>query len=212
MKIGLLGATGGSGQAFLSLAAESGHQVRVVARRPEAVEVRQGWDVEVMPGDATDAEALGRGLAGCEVVVNLVGVSGLLAARRGTTVYSASASALVEAASTAGYSRVVLVTSGGVVDQPDDGWFYTHVLKRHFLEPTYRDMRAAEQVLRDSDLGWTFVRPGYLTGDKQRTDYRVGIDRPLAEDGSLSRWSLAHAILHRALSEDAAGHSLAVAT
>ncbi|MEQ4498258.1 NAD(P)-dependent oxidoreductase [Nocardioides kribbensis] len=212
MRIGLLGATGGSGRAFLSLASEAGHDVRVVARRPDAVPVEPARPVEVTAGDATDPEALGRGLAGCDVVVNLVGVSGLLAARRGTTVYSGSAAALVAAAPVAGYSRVVMVTSGGVVDQPGDGWFYTHVLKRHFLEPTYRDMRAGEQVLRGSSLAWTLVRPGYLTGDDQRTDYRVSVDRPVDEDGSLSRWSLAHAILHRALADDAAGHSLAVAT
>lgn len=212
MRIGLLGATGGSGEALLSLACEAGHDVRVVARRPDAVQVPKGASVRVASGDATDPAALGSGLDGCEVVVNLVGVSGLLAARRGTTVYSRSVAALVAAAPTAGFSRVVLVTSGGVVDQPDDGWFYTHVLKRHFLEPTYRDMRLAERSLQDSDLGWTIVRPGYLTGDRQRTDYRVSIDAPLAKDGSLSRWSLAHAILQRALSDEALGHTLAVAT
>lgn len=212
MRIGLLGATGGSGRALLDLAVEAGHEVGVVARRPEAVQAPPGAPVDVTAGDATDAEALAKGLAGCDVVVDLVGVSGLLAARRGTTVYSRSVEALVEAAPVAGYSRVVLVTSGGVVEQPDDGWFYTHVLKRHFLEPTYRDMRAAEELLRSSAVGWTIVRPGYLTGDKRRTDYRVAEDRPLEKDGSLSRWSLAHAILERALDERASGHTLAVAT
>lgn len=212
MRIGLLGATGGTGQAFLSLACEAGHDVRVVARRPEAVQVPSGMTVRVTPGDATDPAALGSGLDGCEVVVNLVGVSGLLAARRGTTVYSRSIAAIAAAAPVAGFSRVVLVTSGGVVDQPDDGWFYTHVLKRHFLEPTYRDMRRAERSLRDGGLGWTIVRPGYLTGGKQRVDYRVSVDAPLAKDGSLSRWSLAHAVLHHALSDESLGHTLAVAT
>ena len=212
MRIGLLGATGGSGRHLLRLALDAGHEVRVVARRPDAVEAPAGRGVEVTPGDATDATALASGLQGCEVVVDLVGVSGLLAARRGTTVYSESVRALVAAAPRAGYRKVVLVTSGGVVEQPGDGWFYTQVLKRHFLEPTYTDMRAAEQRLRDSTLSWTIVRPGYLTGDRQRTDYRVAVDEPLDEDGSLSRWSLAHAVVHRALAEESTGHTLAVAT
>lgn len=211
MRIGLLGATGGSGSTFLSLALHAGHHVSVVARRPEAVLVPPGAGCQVTAGDATDVTALRKGLSGCEVVVDLVGVSGLLAARRGTTVYSGSTRALVSAAADAGFTRVVLVTSGGVVDQPGDGWFYTHVLKRHFLEPTYRDMRAAEALLRASSLDWTIVRPGYLTGDAQRTDYRVALDRPVEKDGSLSRWSLAHALLHRALPAQAAGHTLAVA-
>ncbi|MGL5808587.1 MAG: NAD(P)-dependent oxidoreductase [Nocardioides sp.] len=210
MKLGVLGATGGSGSAFLELALAAGHQVLVVARRPEAV-VAHG-DVEVTAGDATDVGALSRGLDGADAVVNLVGVSGLLAARRGTSVYSRSAEALVRAAPSAGFSRVVAVTSGGVVPQPGDGWFYTNVLKRYFLEPTYADMRLAEDVLRRSDLDWTLVRPGYLTGDKERTDYRTAVDTPLDEDGSLSRWSLAHAILHRALQPEMALRTVAVAS
>lgn len=212
MRIGLLGATGGSGRHLVRLALDAGHEVQVVARRPEAVDVPAGAELSVGAGDATDPVALAAGLQGCEVVVDLVGVSGLLSARRGTTVYSGSVRALLTAAPEAGYRRVVLVTSGGVVEQPGDGWFYTHVLKRHFLEPTYADMRSAEAHLRASALEWTIVRPGYLTGDRQRVDYRVAVDSPLDDDGSLSRWSLAHAILDRALPADASGHVLAVAT
>lgn len=212
MHVGLLGATGGTGQAFLTMAIAAGHSLSVVARRPEAVEVPTGARVKVSAGDATDENALETGLRGCDVVVNLVGVSGLLAARRGTTVYSSSVEALRLAAPGAGYGRIVIVTSGGVVDQPGDGWFYKNILKRHFLEPTYSDMRAAEAGLRSSGLAWTIVRPGYLTGDKQRTDYRISRDAPLDDDGSLSRWSLAHAVLHEGLREDSAGHTLAVAT
>lgn len=212
MHVGLIGATGGSGQACLSLALEAGHEVSVVARRPDAVVVPPGHDVRISAGDATDSAALAAGLAGCEVVIDVVGISGLLAARRGTEIYSSSVRALLDAAPEAGFGRIVLVTSGGVVEQPGDGWFYTHILKKHFLEPTYRDMRRAEDLLRGGDLDWTIVRPGYLTGDKQRTDYRVAIDRPLDDDGSLSRWSLGHALVHRALAKDAVGHTLAVAT
>lgn len=212
MRIGLIGATGGSGRAFLSLALAAGHEVQVVARRPEAVPDHPGGAVTVTAGDATDVRALKAGLQGCEAVVNLVGVNGLLAARRGTTVYSETTRALIEAAPSGGFTTVVLVTSGGVVEQPGDGWFYTHVLKRHFLEPTYADMRVAESLLTASDLDWRIARPGYLTGDKERTDYRVSMDAPLDEDGSLSRWSLAHAILHRALAPAASRHTLAIAT
>ncbi len=210
MHIGLLGATGGSGLALIDQALEQGHELSVVARRPEAVPERVG--LRVTRGDATDPAALAAGLQGADVVVNLVGVSGLLQARRGTTVYSESARALVSAAPQAGYRRVVAVTSGGVVPQPGDGWFYTQVLKRFFLEPTYEDMRRAEQVLRDSDLEWTIVRPGYLTGDARRTDYRMAVDRPLDEDGSLTRWSLAHAVLGHAIGDDLVRRTLAVAS
>lgn len=210
MRIGLLGATGGSGRALVQQAADAGHEVAVVARRPEAVPVLDG--VTVTSGDATDPEALVAGLDGVDIVVNLVGVSGLLQARKGTSVYSASVRAVLEAAPRAGFERIVLVTSGGVVPQPGDGWFYTQVLKRFFLEPTYADMRSAETALREGGVPWTIIRPGYLVGDAERTDYRVAVDRPLDDDGSLSRWSLAHAILHHGLPADAAGRTLAVAT
>jgi uncharacterized protein YbjT (DUF2867 family) len=210
MKLGVVGATGASGAALVEQALAADHEVFVVARRPEAVEPRKA--LRITPGDATDVDALAAGFAGADAVVNLVGVSGLLAARRGTTIYSRSARALVEASKTAGFHRLIAVTSGGVEPQPGDGWFYTNILKRHFLEPTYTDMRVAEEVLRTSELAWTIVRPGYLTGDRRDATYRTVVDGPIPNDGSLSRWNLAHAILHQALDPKLIRHTLAVAT
>ncbi len=105
-----------------------------------------------------------------------------------------------------------MVTSGGVAPQPSDGWFYVNVLKRFFLEPTYSDMRDGEALLRSSGLEFCIIRPGFLTGNKQRTDYRVSVDAPLTKDGSLTKWSLAHAVLHRGIDSASAGHVLYVAT
>ncbi len=85
MQIGLIGATGGSGRAFLSLALDAGYRVNVVARRPEAVESPDRKGLTISKGDATDAAALARGLSDCHTVVNLVGISGLLMPARAPT-------------------------------------------------------------------------------------------------------------------------------
>ncbi|MGY1737251.1 NAD(P)-dependent oxidoreductase [Geodermatophilus sp. SYSU D00684] len=186
---------------------DTGNEV-TVARRPEAVPERPG--LTVVAGDATDAVALTAGLKGAEAVVTAVGVSGLLAARKGTTVYSGGARALLEAVAGAEVDRVVAVTSGGVVPQPGDGWFYRTVLKRFFLEPLHRDVRVMEQLLRESSVAWTVVRPSFLVGDARRTDYRISVDEPVPDDRTLSRWSLAHLLLAEATSREHVGRIVAV--
>lgn len=196
MRLVVLGATGKTGAALVEQGLAGGHEVTVIARRPEAVPQRPS--LEVVTGSITDADALRRGITGADAVVNVVGVSGLLAARRGTTVYSAGTRAVLSAMTEVGVRRLVAVSSGGVIDQPGDGWFYRNILKRHFLEPIYRDMRIMEAQLRASEAAWTIVRPPYLTGTTMRTDYRIAIDQPVPDDKTLSPWSLAHLLLAEA--------------
>lgn len=191
MRITALGVTGGSGRAFVELALASGHEVRAVARRPEAVGIEHP-QLTIIKADVTDSESLEPAIAGADAVVSVLGVSGLLQARKGTTIYSASSGAIMEAMRLHGVERLVVVSSGGVDPKASDNWFYTNILKRFFLEPIYRDMRVMEANVRASALDYTIVHPPFLTGDKQRTDYRVAINEEVPDDTTLSRWSLGH--------------------
>ncbi len=196
MRIAALGVTGGTGRHLVDLALDRGHEVVALARRPEALEDRPGLTrVRV---DVFDPAGLEGPLAGADAVVSVLGVSGLLQARRGTEVYSRGTGAVATAMARVGARRLLVVTSGGVEPQPGDGWFYRRVLKPRFLEPAYRDMRAAEAALRAGDLDWTIVRPSFLVGDKPRTDYRVGVGAGFPDDATLSRWSLAHYLVGEA--------------
>jgi len=195
MKIAIIGATGPTGRSFVNQAVEAGHTVVALARTPEKLADLAGR-AEVRRADARDRASLVAALQGdIDVVVNIVGASGLLEARAVVDLYSVAASNLTSALKQAGIARIVSVSSGGVAPQPNDGWFYTHVLKRFFLEPMYADMRRMEAVLAASGLRSTVVRPPYLVGGAVTGGYRTSIDAPLPDDGSLRRADLAHFLL-----------------
>jgi putative NADH-flavin reductase len=196
MKIGILGATGGTGLSLLAQALARGHEVVAVVRSPDRLQ-RRDPRLTVAKGDVRAAESLAAPLAGCDVVVSCVGVAGLLEARKGTDLYSAGTRNVLAALGGRADARLIAVSSGGVEPQPSDGWFYRRILKPFFLEPSYADMRIMEAELRASPVAWTIVRPPYLTGPL-RTDYRVSADGPFPEDRNLGRESLAHFLLREA--------------
>lgn len=196
-KLAAIGVTGGTGAAFIEQALDRGHDVVAIARRPEAITISHP-NLTVHRGDARIPETLAPAIRGCDAFVSIVGISGLLQARKGTTLYSDTAKAMVQAVDDAGVPRVMAVTSSGVEPQANDGWFYTNVLKRFFLEPIYIDMRVMERTLRQSDLDWTIVRPSFLVGKARKVDYRISPDRNFSDDKSLSRWSLAHFLVTEA--------------
>lgn len=195
MKIAIIGATGPTGRSFIDQAVAAGHDVLALARNPSKL-TNVASSVVVRKADARDVDSLVAALGPeIEVVVNIVGASGLLEARNVTDLYSVAAQNLVAAMNKVGIERIVTVSSGGVEPQPNDGWFYTHVLKRFFLEPMYVDMRRMEAVIRSSATRWTILRPPYLVGGAVTGRYRMSIDAPLPDDGSLRRADLAHFIL-----------------
>ena len=172
MKIGLLGATGGTGREVLKQALERGHEVIVLARRPDAVGVEHPG-LSVRRADATDASSVSDGLRGAELVISSLGLSrGQLFER--TTFYSDSGRVLLDAMKANGISRLLAITSGGVEhDDPSFAFFYKWVLKPILLSRAYADMERLEALVRDSDRDWTLVRPTALTDTPATGRYRV---------------------------------------
>lgn len=206
MIIAAFGVTGASGRAFVKLALDSGHIVRAVARRPEALGISHP-NLSIHKADVTSSEELTPIIAGSDVVVSVLGVSKLLEARKGTTIYSKSSAAIIKAMKNAGTNRFVAVSSGGINPKTSDNWIYKNVLKRFFLEKIYVDMRVMEANMVASGLDYTIVHPPFLKGDKERRDYRYKIGEEIQDDTSLSRWSLGHFLL-RIVESDEFSHTM----
>lgn len=196
MKIAVIGATGDTGRHLLKLAVEDGHDVTALARTPSKL---AGIDkIQVFQADGTDPASLGAAmqrLPALDALVSIIGASTIREARKVTDLYSVSTRNLIAACTHASMPRLVVVSSAGVVPQPNDAWFYVHVLKRFFLQPMYDDMTRMEALLADSDLSWTIVRPPYLTKGPPTGNYRVSIGRNFDDDRSLRRGDLAHFLL-----------------
>jgi hypothetical protein len=90
----------------------------------------------------------------------------------------------------AGVRRFVAVSALPVTPRAEVGraerWVVFPLLSR-FLGEMYADMARMEQVLRDSDLDWTIMRPPQLTNKAATGKYRTGINlnRPGNVAGSI---------------------------
>ena len=158
MRLAILGATGKSGQALVDQALAAGHKVTALARTPAALPPRSG--LVVVEGDARDAAALGKALHGCDAVISLLGNFN----RKPNTDVSDATRTLCEVASTGGPKRIVVVTTIGVGDSfaPLKSRMFKLII-RFVAKEIWLDRERQEQVVRDSGLDWTIIRPGGLT-------------------------------------------------
>jgi hypothetical protein len=123
--------------------------------------------------------------------------------------------------------RLVVVSAApiGTVPSPDrpnpprhdpgDGFLMRHLLapivKRAFRDH-YADLARMEDVIRDSGLDWTIVRPPQLTDKPLTGVYRTAYERNLRRGLKISRADVAHYMLHALGQPETIGRIVGVST
>jgi len=152
--IALLGGAGFVGSCVAARLASEGYDLRVITRHaPHADHLRVLPRLRVVTADAPDPASLARALAGTSAVVNFIGIlnergrdgSGFRRAHAGV------ASAMVAACRGTGITRIVQVSALNA-GHPD--------ATSHYL----RSKGEAEEILRDSGLAVTILRPSVIFG------------------------------------------------
>lgn len=189
MQIAILGGTGGIGGHVLSWALDAGHPVRALARRPEALPQRTG--LTVLCGDALDAAAVAETVAGADAVVSALGPRGAKA----QSLLAGAAANVVAAMDKTGARRLVCVSAAGayIAGDPDTGWLLKAVVPRVFAKQ-FADVRRMEDVIRDSGLDWTIVRPTRLVNRPGTGRYRARPDFPPPHGRTIARADVARFI------------------
>jgi putative NADH-flavin reductase len=209
MKLTIFAATGGIGRQLLGQAVAAGHDVTAVVRNPNKLS-RQ---VSFVTADlaAADPVALESAVQGADAVLSGLGprsVSEAGIASQGTR-------AIVAAMQATGVRRIVVVSAApiGTVPSPGhpkppkhdpgDGFLMRNLLSpltKALLRKPYADLALMEDVLRDSGLDWTVIRPPRLTDKPLTGTYRTAYGQNLRRGLLVSRADVAHLIL-RALEQ-----------
>jgi putative NADH-flavin reductase len=170
MKLLVFGATGGTGRALLNQGLEQGHQVTAFVRNPAALEPRPG--LTVVPGDVTDAAAVGCAVAGQEAILSALGPRG-----GGYGVLPGGVRNIVAAMNQAGVRRLIHVSSFGVGDSlAQMGWVARGIVVPLFLRKALDEKEIEEGIIRASDLDWIIARPGGLEDEPRTGVYRCITD------------------------------------
>ena len=123
MKVFVTGATGFVGSHVARVLLQQGAELRLLARASSRTENLEGLRAERVIGDLCDAEALRRGMSGCELVFH-VAADYRLWARDPGEIYRANVEgtrAVLEAARAAGVRRVVHTSSVGTIGFQTNG-------------------------------------------------------------------------------------------
>jgi uncharacterized protein YbjT (DUF2867 family) len=221
MKLTVFAATGGIGHHLVDQALAAGHDVTAVARNPRSLP-GQARIVTVPDLAAADPAALEPAVAGADAVLSGLGPR----SRSEAGVASRGTRAIVQAMRATGVRRIVVVSAAPVATipspgrphpprhDPGEGFVTRHLatpLVRAVLRDVYADLALMEDVLRDSDLDWTAVRPPRLTDRPPTGRYRTASGRNLRRGLFVARADVAHLML-RVLDQPATiGQAIGVA-
>lgn len=201
MRILVIGATGGTGQAIVREALAKGLGVTALVRSlAKARPLLPG--AELVEGDSRDSAALARALDGCEAVISALGSRRIRLVGR-VTLLSEGTRALVTAMGQAGVRRLVCITGLGAGDSAGHGGFvYDRLIKPVLLRTMYEDKDRQEAVVRASGLDWVIVRPTVLNDKPATGDARATVDLRGIHGGSIPRGDVAAFVIAQTGSDE----------
>jgi putative NADH-flavin reductase len=201
MKITILGITGATGSELSSQALARGHNVTGLVRQPDTLTSRHP-KLRIVKGSVEQEEAMIEASQQSDVIVCTVGARGFRAAMKPTSLYSTAANNMVSAAKKNNIERLIAVTSGGTIEDPELAWWYRWIIKP-LLQPTYDDMARMEAILRrNPTLRHILVRPGYLQNGAATNQYRTRPEKTPIGGNQTRRADLAGYILKRIEADD----------
>lgn len=221
MKITVFGATGRTGAQILRQAIDVGHQVTAVVRDPTALTANPHRVVTASVRTAPD-DVLADAVSGADAVLSALGPR----SRADTGIAEAATTAIVRAMKAGDARRIVVVSAAPVSTTPSPGrprpprhdpgegvvmrTILTPAIQR-VLSYNYADLARMEDVLRDSGLDWTSVRPPRLTGKPRTGHYRTALDRNLRGGVRIARADVADLMLTAIDQRETFGHALGIA-
>ena len=160
MNILVFGATGKTGQQIVRQALERGHDVRAFVRDPSRLETHAR--LAAVTGDILDPASVERAFdTPVDAVISALGIFH----REPRTDLSEGTRSVVRAMEQHGVNRFVVVSSLGVGDSAGQGNLLARGLQKMLLSHVLDDKTRQEQIIADSSLDWTVVRPPQLTDE-----------------------------------------------
>lgn len=168
MKLIVFGATGRVGQELLGQALEQGHEVTAFTRDRRKIAIQHAA-LRIAEGNVLDPEAVGKAIAGQDVVLITLGDG-----RKGAVRYSGT-KVIVDAMHRHDVNRLICQTTLGANESRDNlNFFWRYLMFGMLLKKALRDHDLQENYVTKSDLQWTIVRPGAFTDGPVTGSYKHG--------------------------------------
>ncbi|MEH2416717.1 NAD(P)-dependent oxidoreductase [Nostoc sp.] len=194
MKILVIGATGPTGQQIVEQGLAQGHQVTALVRNPDKFEMQHN-SLQIVKGDILDPASLDA-VQQQDAVISSLGTKKI--GLEPVTVLSEGTKNLLQAMERHSVKRLICITGLGAGDSKGHGGLlYDKLILPLILRRIYDDKDRQEAEIRQSNLDWVIVRPGILTNDPAKGNYRVLTDLTGVTAGKISRADVAAFVLQQ---------------
>lgn len=161
MRIVIFGANGPTGRLLSGQSLSAGYDTVAVTRHPDAFPLSADH-LQIAGADVLDPDAVDKAVEGGDAVLSALGVP---FGKAPVETYSRGVRHMLEAMARHDVRRLVVVSSGAVTgdDEPTGGVIFNRVLQPYVMKKlgrtVYDDMRRMEELVVDSDVDWTILRP-----------------------------------------------------
>ncbi len=206
-RIALFGATRGVGRSFLELALVAGHHVTALVRDPSRLDLSHPG-LALVTGDVTDPAAVRATIADADTVVCALGAP----ARDASRIRERGTAQIVAAMKDAGVRRLLCVSVLGAREtRAGLPALYRWLIFPLFLRHAVADHDRQEQIIEDSGLDYTIVRPPNLTDGPVTGDFAKGFGTDMRGLSlKISRADVAGFMLEQAERDDYLRRTVAV--
>jgi len=189
LKVLIFGATGATGREVVKKALGRGYSVRAFVRNPARFEVRHAR-LDLVVGDVTDPEPVGRAVEESDAVVSALGSGNSLGSH---PALGDGIQNIVRSMERTQVRRLVYLSMLGVGGSGKQlGFVDRYIVLPTLLRNVMQDHAREEALIKRSALDWVIVRPPRLTNGPYTGRYRSGEDvRKGALLASISRADVA---------------------
>ncbi|MCX6229620.1 MAG: NAD(P)H-binding protein [Bacteroidia bacterium] len=169
MNITIIGASGGIGLETVKRGLNRKHSITTLSR--SEIEIEETKSLKMILGDATNKADLLNSIQNAEALIVTLGTGKNM---NPTTLFSDFANLIVEIHTENKIDiPLIFVTGFGAGESKNYVPWLVKMFLKYFLKDVYADKTKMEEIITNTDLNWTVVRPGRLF-DKELTEkYRV---------------------------------------
>ena len=169
MNITIIGASGGLGLETVKRGLNRKHTITTLSRTEIKIEEKKS--LKMIIGDATNKTDLFNSIQNAEAIIVTLGTTKNM---NSTTLFSDFAKLMVEINRENKINiPFIFVTGFGAGESKNYVSWFIKLFLNYLLKDVYADKTKMEEIITESNLNWTVVRPGRLL-DKELTEkYRV---------------------------------------
>jgi putative NADH-flavin reductase len=202
MHIVIFGATGLTGRCLVEQALDQGYDVTAFARNPAGV-TTEHVRLSIVRGDVFQKATVQEAVANQDAVLCTIGGHDRLRValsghHREPGLCTIGTRNILDAMETCGVSRLICLSAWGIGESKGRvPVIFRNVIFPLLMKEEYEDKEAQEQLIEQSTLDWTIVRPARLTNGPRRGRYRMKSSLEFSLQSSISRADVADGMLRQ---------------